>query len=72
MNKSEQQSEVKSRLFRLIKFHNSSFSETELESLISKGSIDYFYSTTNKTAKTLTEENDAETMESLFNQLRNN
>lgn len=72
MNKSEQQSEVKSRLFRLIKFHNSSFSETELDSLISKGSIDYFYSATNKTAKTLTEENDAETMDSLFNQLRNN
>jgi len=72
MNKSEQQSEVKSRLLRLIKYHNSSFSETELDSLISSGSIDYFYSTTNKNPKTLTEENDAETMDTLFNQLRNN
>jgi len=71
MEKSEKTLEQdRNRLLKIIKYHNPNFTELELDNLISRGSIDYFYSAVNKRANTLTEESDAEIITDLFSKIR--
>lgn len=64
------ESETKERLLNLINHYNRNFSSSELENLISKGSISYFYSITGSEPQTVLEEADSRQMELYFNKLR--
>jgi hypothetical protein len=64
------ESETKERLLNLINHYNRNFSSSELDNLITKGSISYFYSVTGAEPQTVLEESDSRQMELYFNKLR--
>jgi hypothetical protein len=64
------ESETKERLIRLINHYNRSFSISDLDNLINKGSINYFYYITGSEPQTVLEESDSQQIQLFFNKLR--
>lgn len=64
-------SETLKRVLKLINYYNPSFTDSDLNSLITKGSIDYFLSSVNRMPKNAIERNDSEAIHELINQIRN-
>lgn len=63
--------EKKQRVMSLIKRYNKSFTEKELDELILNGSVDYFYSSTNRLPENGIEKIDSGVINQFIEELRN-
>ena len=63
--------ETLKRVLKLINNYNSSFTDSDLNNLIVKGSINYFLSAVNRMPNNAIEQNDSDAIQRLINEIRN-